>query len=145
MRPSLASLRLRPHVRLNSSARHPLSQRRFVSGTPQRHSEQASASDAPTTPTADVKGKEKATAQSAELSEAAADAKPLPLLNRPLGVKEKPSARVKTWSDTKEKFLDQNKRLEERHHLYVAQSLLYKGILLSLLEREKQREDISRT
>ena len=43
----------------------------------------------------------------------------LPLLQRPLGVKEKPKARVKTWSDTKEKFMDQDRRMEERTHLCV--------------------------
>lgn len=44
----------------------------------------------------------------------------LPLLQRPLGVKEKPKARSKTWSDTKEKFMDQDKRIEERTHLCVS-------------------------
>lgn len=43
----------------------------------------------------------------------------LPLLQRPLGVREKPKAKVKTWADTKEKFLDRDKQLEERTHLYV--------------------------
>ena len=43
----------------------------------------------------------------------------LPLLQRPLGVKENPKARVKTWSDTKEKFMDQDRRMEERTHLCV--------------------------
>ena len=35
-------------------------------------------------------------------------------------MKEKPKARSKTWSDTKEKFMDQDKRIEERTHLCVS-------------------------
>lgn len=65
------------------------------------------------TSSVDKKGKQRATDTQ---TEAATDVS-LPFLQRPLGVRDRPSPRVKTWADTKEKFLDQDKRLEERTHL----------------------------
>ncbi|KAI9065294.1 hypothetical protein FKP32DRAFT_1685103 [Trametes sanguinea] len=61
--------------------------------------------------------KEKAREADADASK---DAKKdeLPLLQRPLGVRGKPKPQgKKTWEDTKEKYLDDDKRLAERHHL----------------------------
>ena len=114
---SLHSLRPGVHARLRSTQRSVLLRARFVSSTPQRRSNEASSPQ--TEPaSASSKGKEKETAPAAEASQGAAQ-DGLPLLQRPLGVKEKPKARVKAWSDTKEKFMDQDKRMEERTHLYV--------------------------
>ncbi|TFK83077.1 hypothetical protein K466DRAFT_590030 [Polyporus arcularius HHB13444] len=78
--------------------------------------------DAPVTPDIESKekGKEKAQATAEPSPNNTKTAKAddtLPLLQRPLGIREKPKARVKTWSDTKEKFLDRDKQLEERTHL----------------------------
>ncbi|KAH7910272.1 ATPase assembly factor ATP10 [Hygrophoropsis aurantiaca] len=42
---------------------------------------------------------------------------PLPLLQRPLGVQDKPKASIKTWADTKEELMDQKTRLEQRKSL----------------------------
>ena len=85
---------------------------RGISSTPHRRAE----SETSTSPT-ESKGKEKA--QDVEEPKKKAKDAPLPLLQRPLGVRQKPKPRVKSWEDTKEKFLDQDKRMEERHHLYV--------------------------
>ena len=114
---SLHSLRPGVHTSLRPTRRSVLLRARFVSSTPQRQSNEASS---PQTEPASVsaKGKEKETAPAAEVSQAAVQ-DGLPLLQRTLGVKEKPKARVKAWSDTKEKFMDQDKRMEERTHLYV--------------------------
>ncbi|KAI0370527.1 hypothetical protein BV20DRAFT_279951 [Pilatotrama ljubarskyi] len=91
-------------------------QRRLVSSTPCRRAESSSAPEPPSpphaAPPAEGKGKEKA--QDATESQ---DKSEIPLLQRPLGVKSRPQAKVKSWDDTKEKFLDMDKRLEERHHL----------------------------
>lgn len=43
----------------------------------------------------------------------------LPLLQRPLGVKEPPTTVPKTRKEQMEEMLDQNKRMEHRRHLYV--------------------------
>ncbi|KAF8556041.1 hypothetical protein OG21DRAFT_1506993 [Imleria badia] len=42
---------------------------------------------------------------------------PLPLLQRPLGVKDRPVAHNKTWDDTRKELMDQETRLEQRRHL----------------------------
>lgn len=42
---------------------------------------------------------------------------PLPLLQKPLGVKERPTAVAKTWEERKADLLNQEKRLEQRKHL----------------------------
>ena len=110
---------LRPGVPASlRPTQHPVWLRaRFISSTPQRRSNEASSPQ--TEPaSASAKGKEKETVPAAEASQATVQ-DGLPLLQRPLGVKEKPKARVKAWSDTKEKFMDQDKRMEERTHLYV--------------------------
>lgn len=43
----------------------------------------------------------------------------VPMLKRPLGVLEKPSALKKTWDQTKEELMDQDKRMEKRKALCV--------------------------
>ncbi|KIJ59383.1 hypothetical protein HYDPIDRAFT_118605 [Hydnomerulius pinastri MD-312] len=42
---------------------------------------------------------------------------PLPLLQRPLGVRERPIAHTKTWEDTRNELMDQDVRLQQRKHL----------------------------
>jgi ATPase complex subunit ATP10 len=42
---------------------------------------------------------------------------PLPILQKPLGVKERPTALAKTWEERKADLLNQEKRLEQRRHL----------------------------
>lgn len=39
------------------------------------------------------------------------------LLQRPLGVKDRPVAHNKTWDDTKKELMDQETRLQQRQHL----------------------------
>ncbi|KAI0654418.1 ATP10 protein-domain-containing protein [Cubamyces menziesii] len=97
-------------ARASSAARLGAVGFRGISSTPHRRAE----SETSTSPT-ESKGKEKA--QDVEEPKKKAKDAPLPLLQRPLGVRQKPKPRVKSWEDTKEKFLDQDKRLEERHHL----------------------------
>ncbi|KAG1776363.1 ATPase assembly factor ATP10 [Suillus placidus] len=41
----------------------------------------------------------------------------LPFLQRPLGVKERPSPVLKTWADTREELMNQETRLAQREHL----------------------------
>ncbi|KAI0355990.1 hypothetical protein OH77DRAFT_1478962 [Trametes cingulata] len=102
-----------------TNARHCQAQLRQFSSTLHRLAESPSAPDAPTTgpagPSAEAKGKEKA--QDTTTPKETPGNAPLPLLQRPLGVKSRPKAKAKSWDDTKEKFLDMDKRLEERHHL----------------------------
>ena len=107
MRPAVASFRI---------------SRPLVQSAVRRSYRQQWLSTAPATPEppsneSSDKGKGKATSNEAEKSAKREDT--LPLLQRPLGVREKPKAKVKSWTDTKEKFLDQDKRMEERTHLYV--------------------------
>lgn len=45
--------------------------------------------------------------------------KPLPLLQRPLGVKERPTTASKTTLEQFNEMMDQDKRMEHRRHLYV--------------------------
>jgi hypothetical protein len=42
---------------------------------------------------------------------------PLPILQKPLGVRELPTAVPKTWEERKADLLNQEKRLEQRRHL----------------------------
>ena len=42
---------------------------------------------------------------------------PLPILQKPLGVKERPTTIAKTWEERKADLLNQEKRLEQRRHL----------------------------
>ena len=42
---------------------------------------------------------------------------PLPILQKPLGIKERPTALAKTWEERKADLLNQEKRLEQRRHL----------------------------
>lgn len=102
----LPSLRSSVHASFKPAPRSLWLRARYVSTTPQRRSSAAQS-----------KGKEKDLTPPA--TDAAVVQDELPLLQRPLGVKEKPKARVKTWSDTKEKFMDQDRRMEERTHLCV--------------------------
>ena len=43
----------------------------------------------------------------------------IPMLRRPLGVAEKPTSLKKTWEETKEELMDQEKRMAKRTHLCV--------------------------
>ncbi|KAL7277255.1 hypothetical protein ACG7TL_009108 [Trametes sanguinea] len=90
---------------------------RAISSTPRRHAEpSATPEPQPSAGAAsEPKGKEKA--QEAEASKGVKKDE-LPLLQRPLGVHAKPRPQGKeTWEEKKEKYLDQDKRLAERHHL----------------------------
>ena len=130
LRPNYAALG-RHHRRIQSH-------RRLVSSTSERRTEQPSPAAASSSPVVESKGKEKETAQAADAS-AVTKGDELPLLQRPLGVREKPTPKVKSWSDTKEKFMDQDKRLEERTHLYV--SLLdYVLTAFALILQRRARE-----
>ncbi|KAI6029572.1 hypothetical protein PISMIDRAFT_9279 [Pisolithus microcarpus 441] len=42
---------------------------------------------------------------------------PLPLLQRPLGVTERPQAHIKSWEDTRKELVDEEMRLRQREHL----------------------------
>ncbi|KAI6107585.1 ATPase assembly factor ATP10 [Pisolithus croceorrhizus] len=42
---------------------------------------------------------------------------PLPLLQRPLGVTERPQAHTKSWEDTRKELMDEETRLKQREHL----------------------------
>ncbi|KAI6148539.1 ATPase assembly factor ATP10 [Pisolithus tinctorius] len=42
---------------------------------------------------------------------------PLSLLQRPLGVRERPQAHTKTWEDTRKELMDEEARLRQREHL----------------------------
>ncbi|KAI6116143.1 ATP10 protein-domain-containing protein [Pisolithus sp. B1] len=42
---------------------------------------------------------------------------PLPLLQRPLGVTERPQAHTKSWEDTRKELVDEETRLRQREHL----------------------------
>ena len=49
---------------------------------------------------------------------------PLPLLQRPLGVEEKPTTHLKTFDErSKEILFDDKKRMDQRRHLCVTPSL----------------------
>lgn len=41
----------------------------------------------------------------------------LPLLQRPLGIKDRPAAHNKTWDDARKELMDQETRLQQRQHL----------------------------
>ncbi|TBU25951.1 ATP10 protein-domain-containing protein [Dichomitus squalens] len=112
---SLPSLRSGIQAGLRPSQRSVLFRVRYVSSTPSRQSSEPPAPQAEAVP-GSAKGKEKEAVSSVDASQAVAQDE-LPLLQRPLGVREKPKARVRTWSDAKEKFMDQDKRMEERTHL----------------------------
>ncbi len=47
------------------------------------------------------------------------DTPPIPPLSRPLGVPDVPTTKVKTLSERSADFLNQEKQLEKRRHLYV--------------------------
>ncbi|KAH0835912.1 ATPase assembly factor ATP10 [Lanmaoa asiatica] len=42
---------------------------------------------------------------------------PLPLLQRPLGIKDRPVAHSRTWNDTRKELVDQETRFQQRQHL----------------------------
>lgn len=78
----------------------------------------------------------------------------LPMLRRPLGVTEKPTSLKKTWEETKEELMDQEKRMEKRKHLCVIllligavpsdSSLRYSPLFVRfLLDCEKQQKGTS--
>lgn len=43
----------------------------------------------------------------------------IPLLQRPLGIHDRPTTIVKTWTEKRNELMDQNVRLEQRKHLSV--------------------------
>ena len=47
------------------------------------------------------------------------DAIPLPLLQRPLGLKDPPTTTQMTRKEHLNEMLDQNKRMDKRRHLYI--------------------------
>lgn len=47
------------------------------------------------------------------------DVPPLPLLQRPLGLKDPPTTAPMTRKEHLNEMLDQNKRMDKRRHLYV--------------------------
>lgn len=49
---------------------------------------------------------------------------PLPLLQRPLGVREPPTTLARTSKDTINDMMDQKKRMDNRKHLYVVYNYL---------------------
>lgn len=66
------------------------------------------------------KGKQKADADPASNSQdvtANTEDAPLPLLQRPPGVRERPTTERKTWAQTRDELMDQEKRMEKRRHL----------------------------
>jgi len=67
--------------------------------------------------TIDLKGKGRAAASDIPEHNVHEDPDAIPLLQRPLGVRERPTTQVKTWAQTREELMDQEKRLEKRHHL----------------------------
>ncbi|KAI0676381.1 ATP10 protein-domain-containing protein [Trametes maxima] len=98
-----------------TSAKPSFVQYRFASNNSSQQAEPSSPPEASVTASTESKGKEKL--QEAGASKSSSEDAPLPLLPKPLGVRSRPKAKVKSWDDTKEKFLDQDKRLEERTHL----------------------------
>jgi hypothetical protein len=44
---------------------------------------------------------------------------PIPLLQRPLGVPERPTTVTKTWTDKRNELMNQDIRLAQRKHLFV--------------------------
>ncbi|KAL1949056.1 hypothetical protein VTO73DRAFT_10862 [Trametes versicolor] len=98
------------------TAKSCLGQHRYISSTPHRRAEPSAPETSASTPT-NPKGNETDKSPASDKPKPDSADAPLPLLQRPLGLRDKPKARVQTWEDTKEKFLDQDKRLEERTHL----------------------------
>ncbi|KAH9852233.1 ATP10 protein-domain-containing protein [Lenzites betulinus] len=90
-------------------------ERRFISSTPQRRAEPNPTSETPPSTSTEPKGKEKA--QDVEPTKPPPNDATLPLLQRPLGLRDRPKAKSKSWEETKEKYIDQDKRMEERTHL----------------------------
>lgn len=63
----------------------------------------------------------------AEIESASDDAPTIPPLRRPLGVPDVPTTKVKTLSERSADFLNQEKQLEKRRHLYVGYFLFLFG------------------
>lgn len=85
--------------------------------TSRPHRSTDSAADSKPTESADLKGNRKDEAAETPQLDVHEDPDAIPLLQRPLGVRERPTTQVKTWAQTREELMDQEKRLEKRHHL----------------------------
>ncbi|KAI0763048.1 ATP10 protein-domain-containing protein [Trametes elegans] len=91
-----------------------LAHHRHISSTPARRADSSPSPSSPVESKANDIGKQKQT----DATKVTTQDDELPLLRRPLGVREKPQAKTKLWKeDLKEKFLDRDKQLAERHHL----------------------------
>ncbi|KAI0828640.1 ATP10 protein-domain-containing protein [Trametes gibbosa] len=88
-----------------------LRQRRLISSTPHRNAELSGPKST------ESKEKEKEKAPEADAPNPPSSETALPLLQRPLGLRDRPKAQAKSWEETKEKYIDQDKRMEERTHL----------------------------
>ncbi|KAI0631215.1 ATP10 protein-domain-containing protein [Trametes polyzona] len=91
-------------------------QYRLVSSSPSRRAEPPSSPNTGAGAAAESQTKAKAPEASVGKSAKKDDA-PLPLLQRPLGVHDRPQAKVPTKEEAREKYLDHDKRMEERTHL----------------------------
>jgi len=82
-----------------------------------RSAESSQSATKVTAQTSSEKGKEKDTSAQVEDGRHAADESPVPLLGRPLGVRERPTSEPKTWEQKREELLDQKKRMQKRRVL----------------------------
>ncbi|KAL6302989.1 ATP10 protein-domain-containing protein [Sparassis latifolia] len=94
---------------------------RFISvSCPRRSAEPpqsiGNAAEAKSTANVEGKGKERATEATGK-NEGDEMAFSLPLLQRPLGVRGRPTSLVKTWAQTREELMDQEMRMQKRNHL----------------------------
>ncbi|KAH9939465.1 ATP10 protein-domain-containing protein [Amylocystis lapponica] len=107
-----------PPARCASAARPCASRLRLLSSSAVRRSDEPvqAQKSAVTAQTTDGNVKEQGKAK-VEITDGAAEPPPLPLLQRPLGVHERPTTQARTWAQTREELMDQDKRLEKRHHL----------------------------
>ncbi|KZT03768.1 uncharacterized protein LAESUDRAFT_658941 [Laetiporus sulphureus 93-53] len=64
---------------------------------------------------ANEKGKQKEGAEQVSITKQ--EESPVPLLQRPLGVRDRPTSQSKTWADIRDEILDHEKRLEKRKYL----------------------------
>ncbi|CCL99591.1 uncharacterized protein FIBRA_01609 [Fibroporia radiculosa] len=93
-----------------------ISARRLISCTrPHRSHENSQSGDASAEPVSAGKDQQRNLKGSDDAAE-----QPLPLLQRPLGVLERPSSLPRSWAQTRDELMDQEKRMEKRRHLLKA-------------------------
>ncbi|KAI0918667.1 hypothetical protein AcV5_002594 [Taiwanofungus camphoratus] len=93
-------------------------QRRLISGASPRHTQSnnsAATSLRESEADSNSKGKQKESVK--QKPKDVTEEPPLPMLQRPLGVRDRPTTEPKTWAQTREELMDQEKRLEKRKHL----------------------------